>query len=89
MEINTSYTRKMINKGKIIIWDHIYAVYHREKKRSLFATALRSSRVHLDNLSKMQVKLAFKTLLSSVAHDMEVFENEATTSTREYISEQL
>lgn len=76
----------MKKNGKYIYWDHIYAVFNREKKRSLFATDLRNSHIHLDSRSKMRVKLAVQTLSSKVAADMSKFENDATSSTQEYIN---
>lgn len=82
---HSRYTRNMKKNGKYIIWDHIYAVFNREKKRSLFATDLRHSHIHLDSLSKMRVKLAVQTLSSKVVADMSKFENDATSSTQEYI----
>jgi len=82
---HSRYTRNMKKNGKYIIWDHINAVFNRENRRSLFETHLRHSRIHLDSLSKMRVKLAVQTLSSKVAVDMSKFENDATSSTQEYI----
>ena len=82
---SSRYTRAMKRNGKYILWEHIYAVFTREKKRSLFTTDLRNSHIHLDTLSKMRVKLAVQTLSSKVAGDMCKYENEATLSTQEYI----
>lgn len=84
-EQNKRFTRTMRRNGKYILWDHIVAVFNREKKRCLFATDLRNSHINLDNLSKMRVKFAVQTLSSKVADDMSKFENNATLSTQEYI----
>ena len=64
---HSRYTRNWKKNGKYLIWDHIYAVFNREKQRSLFATDLRHSHIHLDSPSKMRVKLAVETLSSKVA----------------------
>ena len=66
---NSRYIRTMRNKGKYMLWDHIYGVFNREKKRCLFATDLRNSHIHLDSLSNMRVKLAVQTLSAKVARD--------------------
>ena len=82
---NPRYTRLLEKNKKSIMWDHIYSVYQRDKKRRLYATDLRSSHVHLDSLSKMRVKLAVHTLSSKVQADMAFHENNVTASTQEYI----
>ena len=82
---NPRYTRLLEKNKKSIMWDHIYSVYQRDKKRRLYTTDLRSSHVHLDSLSKMRVKLAVHTLSSKVQADMAFHENNVTASTQEYI----
>ena len=42
---------------------NIYSVYQRDKNGRLYATDLQSAHVHLDNLSKMRVKLAVRESL--------------------------
>ena len=85
-EQNKHYTRTLEKDKKYFLWDHIYSVYERDKKRRLYATDLRSAHVHLDSLSKMRVKLAVKTLSRQVREEMANNENSATQSTQEYIS---
>lgn len=75
----------MKKNGKYLTLDHIYAVFNREKKHSLFGTDLRHCHLDLDSLIEMRVKLAVLTLSSKVAADMSKFENDATSSTQEYI----
>lgn len=82
---NSRFTRTLRKNGKYMLWDHIYSVYQRDKKRRLFATDLRSSHVHLNNLSKMRVKLAVHTLSAKVRQDMGAHENNVTESTQDYI----
>ncbi len=82
---NERFTRNLKKNDKFILWEHIYSVYTRDKKRRLYATGLRSSYVHLDNLSKMRVKPAVKTLSKSVREDMAKFEHNVTESTQEFI----
>ena len=79
------YTRTLEKDKKYILWDHVYSVYERDKKRRLYATDLRSAHVHLDSLSKMRVKLAVKTLSAQVREEMAKNENCVTQSTQEYI----
>ena len=55
---NPCFTRLLQKNGKYILWDHIYFVYQRHRKRKLYATDLRRSHVNLDNLSNMRFKLA-------------------------------
>lgn len=83
---NVRFTRSLQKSKKYILWDHIYSVYQRDKKRRLYATDLRSAHVHLDNLSKMRVKLAVKTLSGTVRQDMATHENNATEMTQEFIT---
>ena len=82
---NSRYTRLLKKNGKNILWDHIYSVYQRDKKRRLYATDLRNAHVHLDNLSKMRVKLAVNTLSEKVCRDMALHENNTTEQTQEFI----
>ena len=82
---NSRFTRLLQKNGKYILWDHIYSVYQRDKKRRLYATDLRSAHVHLDNLSKMRVKLAVNTLSEKVCRDMALHENITTEMTQEFI----
>ena len=82
---NSRFTRLLQKNGKYILWDHIYSVYERDKKRRLYATDLRSAHVHLDNLSKMRVKLAVNTLSEKVYKDMALHENNITEKTQEFI----
>lgn len=84
-EQNKRYTRTLEKGKKYILWDHIYSVYERDKKRRLYATDLRSAHVHLSSLSKMRVKLAVKTLSSKVCEEMAKNENNSTQATQEYI----
>lgn len=84
-EHSSRYTRCLLLGSKNILWDHIYSVYLRDKQRHLFSTDLRSSHVHLDNLSKMRVKLAVQALNSKVRKDMEKFESDVTLSTQKFI----
>ena len=83
---NPRFTRLLQKNGKYILWDHIYFVYQRDRKRRLYATDLRRSHVNLDNLSKMRVKLAVDTLSRKVQQDMATHENDITTETQEFIS---
>ena len=82
---NPRFTRLLQKNGKHILWDHIYSVYQREKKRRIYATDLRSADVHLDNLSKMRVKLAVHTLSRKVWEDMAANENNTTEKTQEFL----
>ena len=84
-EQNKRYTRTLEKDNKYILWDHIYSVYERDKKRRLYATDLRAAHVNLDSLSKMRVKLAVKTLSGKVREEMAKHENSITQSTQEYI----
>ena len=84
-EQNKCYTRTLEKGKKYILWDHIYSVYERDKKRRLYATDLRSAHVYLSSLSKMRVKLAVKTLSSKVCEEMAKNENNSTQATQEYI----
>lgn len=83
---NARFTRLLQKDGKYILWDHIYSVYRRDKSRRLYATDLRSAHVHLDNLSKMRVKLAVNTLSEKVRKEMAAHENNATEKTQEFIT---
>ena len=69
-KINARCTRTLEKDKKYILWDHIYSVYERDRKRRLYATDLRSAHVHIDSLSKMRIKLAVKTLSSKVREEM-------------------
>ena len=60
-ENHPRYTRTLFNEEQYILWDQIYAVYTREKKRHLYVTDLRKSHVEIDSFSKMRVKLAVQT----------------------------
>ena len=82
---NSRFTRLLQKNGKYILWDHIYSVYQRDKQRRLYATDLRNAHVHLDNLSKMRVKLAVHTLSEKVCRDMALHENNSTEKTQEFI----
>ena len=84
-EHSPRYTRCLLLDSKNILWDHIYSVYLRDKRRHLFSTDLRSSHVHLDSLSKMRVKLAVQALNSKVRKDMETWESDETLSTQKFI----
>ena len=84
-ENSSRYTRCLMLDSKNILWDHIYSVYLRDKRRHIFSTDLRSSHVHLDSLSKMRVKLAVQVLNSKVRKDMERFESDPTISTQKFI----
>lgn len=84
-ENHTRYSRTLKLNNKYVLWDHIYSVYEREKRRRLYATPLRRAHVQLDSLSKMRVKLAANTLSQNVAEEMRAHENNATQSTQEYI----
>ena len=82
---NPRFTRVLQRNGKYILWEHIYSVYQRDRRRRLYATDLRSAHVHLDNLSKMRVKLAVQTLSRKVQRDMAAHENNETYETQEFI----
>ena len=82
---NPRFTRVLQRNGKYILWEHIYSVYQRDRRRRLYATDLRSAHVHLDNLSKMRVKLAVQTLSRKVQQDMAAHENNETYETQEFI----
>ena len=84
-ENSSRYTRCLMLDSKNILWDHIYSVYLRDKRRHIFSTDLRSSHVYLDSLSKMRVKLAVQVLNSKVRKDMERFESDPTISTQKFI----
>lgn len=84
-ENSSRYTRCLLLNSKNILWEHIYSVYLRDKKRHLFSTDIRSSHVHLDSFSKMRVKLAVQVLNSKVQKDMAKYENDSTESTQKFI----
>ena len=84
-DTNKRYTRTLHLNGKYILWDHIYSVYTREKKRHLYVTDIRKAHVEIDRISKMRVKLAVQTLSTKVTNEMEECENETTEQTRKYI----
>ena len=69
-----------------IFWDHITDVFRETSHCTFFVTDLLSSHVHLDNLSKMHVKLAVQTLSKKVASEMNKCDNETTKATWEYIT---
>ena len=83
---NPRFTCLLQKNGKYILWDHIYFVEQRDRKRRLYATDLRHSHVHLDNLNKMRIKLAVDTLSRKVRQDMATHENNITKETQEFIS---
>ena len=62
----------------------LFCVSERQKRR-LYATDLRNAHVHLDNLSKMRVKLAVHTLSEKVCRDMALHENNSREKTQEFI----
>ena len=78
--------RLLKNNGSLILWRHVEAAYDREKQRRARYTKLTSAHVHLDNLSKMRVKLAVETLSREVADDMAVNDNDNTSETQRYIN---
>jgi hypothetical protein len=84
-ENSPRYTRCLSLNSKNILWEHIYSVYLRDKRRHIFSTDIRCSHVHLDSLSKMRVKLAVHVLNSKVQKDMAKYDNDATGSTQKYI----
>ena len=84
-EKHNRFTRTLKLNNKYVLWDHIYSVFEREKRRRLYSTPLRRAHVQLDNLSKMRVKLAVNTLSKEVAEEMREHENNITESTQEYI----
>jgi len=84
-ENHQRYSRTLKLNNKYVLWDHIYSVYEREKRRHLYATPLRRAHLQLDNWSKMRVKLAVNTLSRKVAEEMRAHENNATESTQKYI----
>mgnify|MGYP002803630062 CR=1 FL=1 len=77
-EQNKRYTRTLEKDKRYILWDHIYSVNERDKKRRLYATDLPSAHVHLDTLSKIRVKLAVNTLSAQVREEMAKNENSTT-----------
>ena len=69
-ENHSRYSRTLLVDEQYILWDHIYAVYTREKGRHLYVTDIRKSHVEIDSISKMRVKLAVQTLSMKVANEM-------------------
>ena len=63
---------------------HLFCVSERQKRR-LYVTDLRNAHVHLDNLSKMRVKLAVHTLSEKVCRDMDLYENNTTEKTQGFM----
>ena len=63
---NSRFKCDLTRGGQNIIWKNIEDVFEREKKRHCFVTPLGKSRINLNSVSKMKVKLAVEVLSPQV-----------------------
>jgi hypothetical protein len=85
--------RKLVRRGKMILWKHFKQVYLGDQKRSskenptgLRITKLTEAHVNLTTYSKMNNRLAEETIADiAVANEMKIIDEHGTEETRNFI----
>ena len=81
------HTRRMMQQGAPLVWQHIEAVREENQNGPLRTTPLTKEHTELDSMSKMKNKLAYDIFSPTVYTHMEKHNREATVATRAYLKQ--